>query len=350
MNISQDVFGKSRFNETVNRYTLNNSHGTQVAILNLGGIIQSLFTRDKQGKLSDIVLGCNTVAGYEEQQAYLGAIAGRFANRISNGQLTINGKDYQLARNNGKHHLHGGHKGFNSCLWSAATKQQSNAVTVTLTYLSKEGEEGYPGNLKLQVSYTLNERNELHIDYQATTDAITVVNLTNHSYFNLRGYGSCLNHQLELRADHYLPTDATAIPTGELAPVKGTPMDFRITKALGRDIDKADQQLLQAKGYDHCWVFAQADERPIKPQQFAIVSEPEHGRRMEVFTTHPGVQLYSGNYLDGTPSKSGQCYRNWEGFCLETQHFPDSPNHPHFPSTLLHPQETYSHQTIFRFS
>ncbi len=350
MNITQDIFGKSRFGETVNRYTLSNSHGTRVAILNLGGIIQNLFTRDKQGKLADIVLGCNTVADYEQQRAYLGAIAGRYANRINNGRLTINGKDYLLARNNGKHHLHGGDKGFNSCLWSAETKQQPNSITVTLTYFSEEGEEGYPGNLKLQVSYTLNESNELHMDYQATTDATTVVNLTNHSYFNLRGYGSCLDHQLQLRADYYLPTDETAIPTGELVPVEGTPMDFRITKSLGQDIDKADQQLIQAKGYDHCWILSQGDERPTDPKLFAIVCESEYGRKMEVFTTHPGVQLYTGNYLDGTPSKSGQCYRNREGFCLETQYFPDSPNHPHFPSTLLHPGETYSQQTIFRFS
>lgn len=346
MNIKQDYFGQTGQGDVITRYVLSNSRGTEVAVLNLGGIIHSIKTADRKGEFTDIVLGCDSVADYEKQDAYFGALCGRFANRIKGGRLTIAGESLQLACNNGPNHLHGGNVGYSHIPWTAAVEQSDSEARLILRYLSPEGEEGYPGNVDNQVTYILNDQNELTIEYRAVTDKTTVVNLTNHAYFNLRGSGSCLEHKLQLCADHFLPTDATAIPTGEIAPVAETPMDFRQAREIGQDIDAEDQQVQLAKGYDHTWVL---NKGYSTLKQFAVVSEPESGRTMRVKTTQPGVQFYTGNFLKGMPAKGGGTYFNQDGFCLETQHFPDSPNQPHFPSTELHPGEVYHHTTVFVF-
>ena len=346
MMVKQEYFGQTAQGEAVTRHILSNSVGTEVAILNLGGIIQSLWVADRNGDFADIVLGCDNVADYEKQAAYMGAVCGRYSNRISKGQLSIDGKAYQLACNNGPNHLHGGDQGYSHRIWSVSVEEGDAESRVILRYLSPEGEEGYPGNVTLKVTYILNESNELTIDYRAVTDKTTVVNLTNHSYFNLRGYGSCLEHQLQLHADCFLPTDATAIPTGEIKPVSGTPMDFREAKEIGKDIDAGGEQLQLAEGYDHNWIL---NKNSSAAEWFAEVVEPESGRTMSVKTTQPGVQFYTGNFLGGTPAKGGRSYHKFDGFCLETQHFPDAPNHSSFPSAELKPGGEYHHTTVFSF-
>lgn len=349
MNISQEVFGQTRFNEPVIRFILTNDQGAEVAILDRGCIIHSVRMPDRQGRMTDVVLGCDNVADYESEGAYFGAVAGRYANRISKGQLTIEDQNYQLFINNGPNHLHGGERGFDDRIWTAETFSTDSEAGVELRYLSEDGEENYPGNLDVCVRYTLNNQNELSIQYRASTDRTTVVNLTNHTYFNLRGAGSSLEHRLQLFADHYTPTDGTSIPTGEIASVAGTPMDFREAKTIGQDIDAVFEQLTLAGGFDHNWVARTTNEKLPEPLVIALVEEPESGRTLEVLTTNPGVQFYSGNYLEGEPAKGGGSYRKNDGFCLETQHFPDSPNQPDFPSTELKAGETYQHETIFRF-
>ncbi|MCW7555992.1 galactose mutarotase [Endozoicomonas gorgoniicola] len=346
MTIKQEPFGQTSQGETVTRYTLTNAQGTEVSILNLGGIIQSLKTADKNGHFADIVLGCDNVADYENQSAYLGALCGRYANRIREGQLVIDGRHYQLACNNGPNHLHGGNRGYNQRIWSVSAEHNDTEARLTLRYQSPDGEEGYPGNLDIQVTYCLNSQNELTVSYCATTDKTTVVNLTNHSYFNLKGSGSCLEHELQLVADSFVPTNASAIPFGDIKPVAGTPMDFREPRVIGQDIDADNQQLLQALGYDHSWVINQGDSRL---KECAVVIEPETGRSMTVKTTQPAVQFYTGNFLDDLPGKAGRRYNKRDGFCLETQHFPDSPNQADFPSTELKPGEVYDHTTVFAF-
>ena len=346
MTIKQDFFGHTASGDTVSRYTLANKLGTTISILNLGGIVQSIKTTDRNGRLGDIVLGCDSVSDYEQQSAYLGALCGRYANRIRNGQFYLDGEQYQLVCNSGHHHLHGGPSGYSHRLWSVEPTEGNSESKLVLRYVSRDGEEGYPGQLTIQVTYRLTASNEFIIDYRAITNKTTVVNLTNHAYFNLRGYGSCLGHKLQLFADHYLPTDQTAIPTGKIIPVHATPMDFRQSKKIGDEIFACDPQLKIARGYDHNWVLNQS---PSALKMAALVEEPESGRTLLVKTTHPGVQMYTGNYLEGTAARSGGCYQNHDGFCLETQHFPDSPNHPQFPTTTLQAGDTYHQTTVFVF-
>ena len=347
MTIKQEPFGQTSQGEAVTRYTLTNAQGTEVSILNLGGIIQSLKTADKNGHFADIVLGCDNVADYESQSAYLGALCGRYANRIREGQLIIDGKHFQLACNNGPNHLHGGNQGYNQRIWSASTEQSDSEARLILSYQSPDGEEGYPGNLDIQVTYCLNNQNELTVNYHAVTDKTTVVNLTNHAYFNLKGSDNCLEHKMQLLADTFVPTNASAIPFGNRQSVAGTPMDFTEPKRIGQDINPDDQQLLQARGYDHSWVINEGDSLL---KECAVVTEPETGRRMTVKTTQPGVQFYTGNFLEDLPGKAGRRYNRQDGFCLETQHLPDSPNQANFPSTELKPGEVYDHTTVFTFA
>ena len=349
MKIIQEVFGATRSGATVDAFRLCNDNGMEVTIVTLGGIIQSIRVPDRTGEMAEVTLGCDSVADYERCGAYLGAIIGRFANRIANGEFQLDGERYRLACNNGPNHLHGGMSGFDRQIWRAQPHRQDDLVSLILYYDSAAGEEGYPGQLTVQVTYTLNNHNELSIDYQASTDAPTIVNLTNHAYFNLNGSDDCLSHHLQLHSAHFTPTDANAIPLGEIAPVINTPMDFTTMKPIGRDIDQDDVQLRQARGFDHNWVIwtERDSDNPLKP--VARVEEHQSGRTLEVFSTQPGVQFYSGNYLAGELARGGGQYGMRAGFCLETQHFPDSPNRPEFPSARLNPGERYHEQTVFRF-
>jgi aldose 1-epimerase len=324
----------------------------QVKITNYGGIVVSLTAPDRNRKFADVVLGYNDLDSYLKPPfPYFGAIVGRYANRIAKGRFTLNGEEYKLAVNNGENTLHGGIKGFDKVVWKVKQVRTTPAgPALFLTYLSKDGEEGYPGNLTVTVVYTLTNNNELKIDYTASTDKDTVTNLTHHSYFNLAGEGNgdILDHQLVLKANRFIPTDAGAIPTGELRNVAGTPFDFRAATAIGARINGDDEQLKLGKGYDHTWVI---NGRAGSLRQAAIAYEPKSGRVMEVWTTEPGVQFYTGNYLDGTiTGKAGKPYPRRSGFCLETQHYPDSPNQPNFPTTTLKKGAVYRSTTIYRFS
>jgi aldose 1-epimerase len=350
MKIDKSVFGKTKDGRTVDLYTLTNDHGMVVTLTNWGASIVSIHVPDRSGKNADVALGYDTVAGYIGDTAYLGATVGRYGNRIAKGRFTLDGKEYKLAQNNGENSLHGGTVGFNKRLWDAKEVKTADGVAVQMHYLSKDGEEGYPGNLDVLVTFTLDNKNEVKIDYLATTDKPTVVNLTNHTYFNLLGdaAGDILGHVLMLNADRFTPVDAGLIPTGELRPVAGTPMDFRQPTAIGARINDNYEQLVLGKGYDHNWVINQTGN---PPRLAARLSEPKTGRVVEVLTTEPGIQFYSGNFLDGTiKGKNGRVYQHRYGLCLETQHFPDSPNHPDFPSTTLRPGEKYQTTTIYRFS
>lgn len=347
MNITQQPFGQTGAGAPVDLYTLTNDQGVAIKITNYGGIIVSLITPDRNGQPGEVTLGFDHLAGYLGAQPYFGCIVGRFANRIAQAKFTLNGVEYTLAQNNGPNSLHGGLKGFDKVVWSAQGFENDEGVGVTLTYQSQDGEEGYPGNLSVTVVYTLTNANELKIDYRATTDRPTVVNLTNHAYFNLAGRGDILNHKMMLTADKFTPIDDTLIPTGELRPVAGTPLDFRQSTAIGARIEQADEQLRLAGGYDHNFVL---DNLAGDLVLAARVHEPATGRVLEVYTTEPGIQFYSGNFLDGSISgKGGQVYQRRAGFCLETQHYPDSPNQPDFPSTVLEPGEQYRQTTVFRF-
>ena len=343
---SQQEFGQTSTGERVELYTLRNAKGVEAAITNFGGILVSLKVPDRDGKLGDVVLGFDSLDGYLKRHPYFGAIIGRYGNRIGQAKFRLDGIEYPLARNNGENHLHGGIRGFDKVLWKAKVNGQS----LELSYLSKDGEEGYPGNLAVTVSYTLTDNNELRIDYGATTDKNTVVNLTNHSYFNLagQGEGNILAHQVMIDADRFTPVDKGLIPTGELRNVEGTPFDFRKPHAIGDRVDAKDEQLTLGNGYDHNFVL----NGPAGSLRLAArVTESKSGRVMEVLTTEPGVQFYIGNFLDGTlKGKEGKVYQRRYGFCLETQHFPDSPNKPNFPSVLLKPGSRYLSTTIFRFS
>ena len=337
--------------DQIKLYTLKNKAGTTVKITNYGATVTSIVTADRDGKLADIALGYNDVSGYMNavDKPYFGAVVGRYGNRIAKGKFSIDGKEYTLATNNGENHLHGGVIGFDKVVWDAAVVS-GNAVK--FSYLAKDGEEGYPGNLQIAVTYTLTEQNELKIDYLATTDKKTPVNLTNHTYFNLKGEGegTILDHELMLNATATTPVDIGLIPTGEIRSVKGTPFDFTTAKAIGRDVGQKDQQLEYGLGYDHNWVL----DKGGKDGQMtlaATVYEPTSGRFMEVFTEEPGIQFYCGNFLAGNlKGKAGKTYVNRGGFCLETQHYPDSPNQPDFPSTLLAPGEEYKTTTLYKFS
>ena len=329
-------------------YTLTNAKGMVVKITNYGGIIQTLTAPDRNGRYDDVVLGYDSLEQYVNNSPYFGAIIGRYGNRIARGRFTLNGMEYKLATNNGVNHLHGGIKGFDKVLWQAKPVKTDSTVGLELTYLSKDGEEGYPGNLNVKVIYTLNNDNALKIEYFATTDKPTPVNLTNHSYFNLTVCKrDVLGHELWINADHFLPVDSTLIPTGEIRPVDGTPFDFRQPTAIGARINANDEQIKFGGGYDHCWVLNDWDKK-LKRQ--ISVYEPTTGRYMEIFTDQPGVQFYSGNFLDGSiKGKKGIVYKHRYALVLESQHFPDSPNHPNFPSTILEPGETYHTVTVIKF-
>jgi aldose 1-epimerase len=349
--IEKSAFGKTPDGESVDLYLLTNNSGAQASITNYGGIVVSLKVPDKAGKLGNVVLGYDSIDGYVKDSAYFGALIGRYGNRIAHGKFSIDGVTYTLAKNNGENSLHGGLKGFNKMIWQARPVTTKEGPALELKYSSKDGEEGYPGNLSVTVVYTLTNRNELRIEYSATTDKKSVVNLTNHCYFNLTGSGAndILGHLLTLKADEFTPVDAGLIPTGELRKVQGTPFDFRQPVAIGARIGQDDEQLKLGKGYDHNFVLSKT--KPGSLEMAALVTEPTSGRVMEVWTTEPGVQFYSGNFLDGTiHGKGGQVYQQRSGFSLETQHFPDSPNQARFPSTLLMPGERYHTITVYKFS
>jgi aldose 1-epimerase len=329
-------------------YTLSNSQGVRATITNYGGIVVSLVTPDRNGRPGDIVLGFDNLERYLQPHPHFGALIGRYGNRIGKARFTLNGVEYKLAANNGENHLHGGRKGFDKVFWEARESSTPEGRALELTYLSKDGEENYPGNLSTKVVYTLTDKNELKIDYSATTDKDTVVNLTNHSYFNLAGEGDILGHVVKLNADRFTPVDAGLIPTGELRSVQGTPFDFNTPTAIGARINQDDEQLRFGKGYDHNWVLTSGGGALA---QAAEVFEPKTGRVLEVWTTEPGVQFYTGNFLDGTiQGKGGRVYAHRSGFCLETQHFPDSPNKPAFPSTVLRAGGSYRTTTVWKFS
>jgi aldose 1-epimerase len=331
-------------------YTLTNSHGVEVRTMNYGGIILSMRVPDRKGEMADIVLGHDTLEGYIPNPPYIGALVGRYANRIANGTFTLDGKTYTLPKNDGPNTLHGGIKRtFDKVVWDGEPKK-GGKPGVTFTYLSKDGEEGFPGNVKVKVTYTLNDDNELVIDYEATTDKATPINLSQHSYFNLAGEGTSdiLSHEIMINADRFTPVDKNLIPTGELRAVKGTPLDFSTPMKIGARIDDNYEQLVLGHGYDHNFVINRTGDNMALA---ARVYEPTSGRVLEVSTTQPGVQFYTGNFLDGTViGKQGHVYKRRYAFCLETQHFPDSPNHPEFPSTILKPGETFQSRTIFKFS
>ncbi len=348
-NIEKVVFGSLPDGSEADLYILKNAAGMEVRISNYGGIITHWTAPDKEGRYADITLGCDSLSGYLKGVPYFGALVGRFGNRIANGKFTLDGKEYTLAKNNGPNSLHGGIKGFDKALWQA-TPLDGEEPQLKLRYVSADGEEGFPGTLTTEVTYTLRKDNALSIDYSATTDKPTVVNLTNHAYFNLSGDMSkdVLEHEVEIKADRFLPVDQTLIPTGELRPVAGTPFDFTKAKKIGADINADDQQIKFGGGYDHCWVFADSSNTL---KQVATVYEPGSGRVMEVFTTEPATQFYTGNFLDGTVTgKGGIAYQHRSGFCLETEHYPDAPNQPAFPSTGLKPGETYKTTTVYKFS
>ena len=347
--VKKEEFGKAD-GQSVALYTLTNRNGAEARITTYGGIVVSLKVPDRTGKIEDIVLGYDTLDDYlKGNSAYFGALIGRYGNRIGKGRFTLEGVEYKLAVNNGENHLHGGIKGFDKVVWNATSPKVKDGASLTLTYLSRGGEEGYPGNLAVTVTYTLTDDNELKIDYSATTDKDTVVNLTHHSYFNLagQGHGNILNHQLVINADRFTPVDSGLIPTGELRAVKGTPFDFSQPAAIGARINDPDEQLKFGKGYDHNFVLS---GKMGTLRQAAKVFEQTTGRVMEVWTTEPGLQFYTGNFLDGKPGKGGQAYEFRYGFCLETQHYPDSPNKPAFPTTVLKRGAKYQTTTIYKFS
>lgn len=348
--ITKADFGKTKDGTAVDIYTITNNSGVEAKIMTYGATVVSLKVPDRDGKLDDVVLGFDNVGDYEEKSPYFGCIVGRYGNRIGKGKFTLDEKDYTLAVNNGENHLHGGLKGFDKVVWKAEPFENSDGAELKMHYVSKDMEEGYPGNLDVTVTYTLTNDNELKIDYLATTDKPTVCNLTNHSYFNLagQGLGDNLGHELMLNADNFTPVDSTLITTGEIAPVSGTPMDFTTPTAIGKRIDGDYEQLKFGGGYDHNWVLNRDGEGMTLA---ATVYEPTTGRFMEVHTLKPGIQFYAGNFLDGTfAGKEGRVYKHRYAFCLETQHYPDSPNRPEFPSVVLRPGEEYKTSTIYKFS
>ena len=347
--IEKDSYGITQEGQEVDRYTLSNAAGMQVEIITYGGIITSMKVPNAAGGLNDVVLGYDSFSDYEKGSPYFGALIGRYGNRIADGSFKLDDQTYTLVQNDGKNHLHGGTKGFDKVVWSADSKIEDNKAVLQLHYLSQDMEEGYPGNLHTEVVYTLTNDNMLEVAYKATTDKKTVVNLTQHAYFNLSGAKDILDHELRLQAPRYLPIDETLIPTGEIASVEGTPFDFRSFKAIGRDILKEDIQLERGLGYDHCWVL---DDSNKGLRSAAILKEINSGIQMEVFTDQPAIQFYSGNFLDGTnPMKQSDSFYNFRsGLCLETQHFPNSPNETSFPSTELSPGEVYSTKTQFKFT
>jgi aldose 1-epimerase len=350
LSMKQSPFGVTSTGVPVDRYTLTNTNGMEVSIITYGGIVTSIRVPDKNGAIDDIVLGCDSVSHYEKQTAHIGGIVGRYANRIAKGAFTLAGKTYSLPVNDPPNHLHGGVRCFDRVVWSAQEIRSAAAVGLRLFYLSKDGEEGYPGNLSVTVMYTLSNKNELTIEYSATTDKPTVVNLTNHSYFNLAGAGSgtVLKQELFINANKFTPINAFCIPTGQLLDVRNTPFDFTKPVAIGKRINENDSQLALGKGYDHNYVLNKKDH---ELGLAARVADRASGRQLEVFTTEPGIQLYTGNWLDSTIiGKGNKRYGKHYAVCLETEHFPDSPNEPNFPSTVLNPDQTFSSKTVLKFS
>jgi aldose 1-epimerase len=349
MAVTQSTFGAMPDGTKIDLFTLTNAHGVEVRVITYGAVIVSIKAPDRRGHFDDIVTGFDTLDGYLTRSRYFGAVVGRYGNRIANGRFTLDGKTYELATNNGKNHLHGGLRGFDKVVWAGSTVERDGNSGVALTYVSRDGEEGYPGTLNATVTYTLTARNELIVDYAATTDRAAPINLTNHSYFNLAGdgHGDILQHVLTIDADRYTPTDDTQIPTGELAPVEGTPFDFRKPTPIGARIDANDEQLRLGHGYDHSFVVRRSGPGLVHA---AGLFEPITGRTLDVWTTEPAVQVYTGNFLDGTVTgKDGRKYPYRAAVCLETTHFPDTPNHPSFPSATLRPGEVFASRTIYAF-
>lgn len=348
--IVKSDYGTTAKGEKIESYKLKNQNGMEVDIITFGGIITDLKVPDKDGVSENVVIGLDSLAQYEKENPFFGALIGRYGNRIAKGKFILDGKQYQLAINNEPNALHGGPEGFFRVVWKAEETKSGETASLKLSYLSKDGEEGYPGNLKVFVTYTLTKNNELEVLYEATTDKKTIVNLTQHTYFNLSGDFSktILDHELTLNANKIVPVDATLIPTGKLEDVANTPFDFREPKLIGKDINAKNEQLVRGKGYDHCWVL----NNPEKGK--TIIAKAYHqtsGRVLEVTTDEPGIQFYSGNFLDGTlPNPQGGTYAHRTGFCLETQHYPDSPNQKNFPTTVLNPGENYKTKTTFKFS
>ena len=345
--MKKQPYGKMPDGTAVDLYTLTNAKGMQASIITYGGALVSLMVPDRAGKLGDVAVAMDDLDGMRTQDAFFGALIGRYGNRIGHAQFSLNGKNYKLPANNGVNTLHGGGNGFDKRVWKAKPGSSPDGPTLTLTYVSKDDEEGFPGTLKATVVYTLADNNELKLDYTATTDKATVVNLTNHTYFNLAGEGDILGHEVTIAADRFTPVDEGLIPTGELKPVKGTPFDFTTATAIGARIDQDDQQLKYGKGYDHNWVLNKSDASMTKA---AEVRDPRSGRVMEVWTTEPALQFYTGNFLNGTLKGKGRSFALRNAFCMETQHYPDSPNKPSFPSTTLEPGKTYHTTSIYRFS
>jgi aldose 1-epimerase len=346
--IPKEPFGTTPDGQAVDLYTLRNQSGVEARIMTYGGIVVSLKVPDKNGKLGDVVLGYDNLDAYVKNSPYFGALIGRYGNRIAKGHFTLDGTAYTLATNNYPNALHGGLKGFDKRVWSASTHDTSDGQQLILNYLSKDGEEGYPGNLKVTATYTLMRDNALRLEYEASTDKDTVINLTQHSYFNLSGQGDILNHRVEIQADKFTPVDATLIPNGELRPVDNTPFDFRTPTAIGARIGQDDEQLKFGGGYDHNWVIK---KELGKLELMARVTDPASGRVLEVLSTEPGLQFYSGNFLDGTiTGKGGWVYQHRAALTMEPQHYPDSPNQPDFPTTELKPGQVYHNTIIYRFA
>ena len=356
--MTETPFGSLPDGRAVTLYELTNANGVVVRVTDYGGIVQAIEVPDREGNLADVVLGYDDLEGYLADTSYFGAAIGRYGNRIGGAQFELDGVSYPLLANNGPNHLHGGAVGFDKVLWVASPLDDSDGVGLTLAYTSADGEEGYPGELSVEIDYRLTENNELVIDYRATTDKPTLVNLTNHSYFNLSGADTILGHEMWINAGHFTPVDETLIPTGEIREVNDSFFDFRYPKAIGRDIDKEDEQLGFGGGYDHNFVLRKpqigvmpgGNPGGILTFQAAKVTDPDSGRVLEVETSEPGMQFYSGNFLSSElVGKGSQPYGRRSGFCLETQHYPDSPNKPEFPSTVLRPGEEYRSRTIYRF-
>jgi aldose 1-epimerase len=348
--IVEEQFGELADGRQIRLFTLRNASGASVQVMDLGATIVSLNVPDRVGRLGDVALGFDDPKAYLTDSPYFGSVVGRYANRISRGQFSLDGKDYTLAINNGPNALHGGIVGFDKRVWKAVPSSGTDHASLALYLTSEDGDEGYPGTLNVVVTYRFDDENRLSVHYQASTDKATVINLSQHSYFNLNGHasGSIAGHALTLNAGHYTPVDATLIPTGDIVSVEGTVMDFRMAKPIGRDIGIDFEQLVYGQGYDHNWVLDRAGEDQL--QLAASVYAPKTGRTMLVFTDQPGIQFYAGNFLDGSiTGKRGAVYQHRGGFALETQHFPDSPNHENFPSTVLRSGDTYKSNTVFQF-
>jgi aldose 1-epimerase len=346
--VRREPFGTTPDGQSVELITLTNAHGMELRVMTRGATITHLRVPDRSGALGDVVLGYDSLAGYLASSPYFGAVVGRYGNRIARGRFSLGGQTYALATNNGPNHLHGGVQGFDKVIWSAETFERDSARGVTFRYVSRDGEEGYPGTLTAALTYTLTDANEVDIAYEAATDKATPVNLTQHSYFNLAGSGDILGHELMLAADRFTPVDSTLIPTGELAPVAGTPFDFTSPHVIGERIGADNDQLRFGGGYDHNFVLNRADTGLVLA---ARLRDAGSGRTLEIRTTEPGIQFYSGNFLDGSiTGKGGMVYRHRSGLCLETQHFPDSPNQAAFPSTILEPGQAYRSRTRWTFT